>query len=261
MSFKSSESSNLRRRELEGAWRQRFENAFERYCAAAEEYVKLLREGAGQCPRNELHRFMRAEADELEEQSRLLRIFTDLAVDSKLPEEADETISSFAATPVNRISVVDDDESTRDLLETLLRSAGYQVATFASAESFLKSAELLETECLILDIRMPGMDGLELQRRANSTHPDIPIIFLRPHDDLKNRCLATDASTADFLGKPIEADSLVAAVRTALIRRPGTAARWTEACEMSKKGGQYPWQPKRWPQTESCSPRSSRIEA
>jgi CheY-like chemotaxis protein len=220
MSFKSSKSSNLRRRELEGAWRQQLENAFERYCAAAEEYVTLLREGAGQCPRNELHRIMMAEAGELEEQSRILRIFTDLVMDGKLPDEPDEAIGGAGAMPANRISVVDDDASTRDSLKTLLRSAGYQVVTFASAESFLKSAELRETECLILDMRMPGMAGLELQQRVNASHPNIPIIFLTEHGDLKNPRLATDAGAADFLGKPIEADSLVSAVRTALIRRP-----------------------------------------
>jgi len=223
MSFESNQSSILLRRELEGTWRQRLEDAFERYCAAAEEYVKLLRKGV-HCPRNELHRIMRAEADAMEEHSRILRIFTDLVMDGKLPEEADEAMGSAGGPPASRISVVDDDESIRDSVKALLRSANYQVATFASAESFLKSPELAETECLILDIRMPGIDGLELQKRVNCTHPSIPIIFLTAHDDLKNRRLATDADAADFLGKPFEADRLVSAVRTALIRRRGSGS-------------------------------------
>src|SRR5215467_2406905 len=117
MSFESNQSSILLRRELEGTWRQRLENAFERYCAAAEEYVKLLRNGA-QCPRNELQRIMRAEADALEEHSRILRIFTDLVMNGKLPEEADEAMGSGGATTSNKISVVDDDESIRDSVKT-----------------------------------------------------------------------------------------------------------------------------------------------
>jgi len=98
-------------------------------------------------------------------------------MDGTLPEEADEAMGAAGATPTNKISVLDDDASIRDSAKTLLRSAGYQVATFAAAESFLKSAELVETECLILDIRMPAMVGPELQKRVSSPHPQTPIIF------------------------------------------------------------------------------------
>src|ERR1700737_4522401 len=82
------------------------------------------------------------------------------------------------------ISIVDDDESIRAATKTLLRSVGYDVETFASAELFLDSGALRKTECLILDIRMPGIDGLELQRRLNAAESPVPII-LSPHAMIK----------------------------------------------------------------------------
>ena len=88
--------------------------------------------------------------------------------------------------------------------------------TFASAEHFLDSGALGETECLILDVRMPGMSGLDLQRRLKSSESAVPIIFITAHDDNANRRQAIDAGAVDFFGKPFEAAALVAAVRTAL---------------------------------------------
>ena len=115
------------------------------------------------------------------------------------------------------ISIVDDDESVRDALRTLLRSMGYHVGTFASAEQFLDADALRETECLILDIRMPGMSGLELQRRLKSLDSAVPIIFVTAHDDQTIRRQATEAGAVDFFSKPFEASALVAAVQAALI--------------------------------------------
>jgi FixJ family two-component response regulator len=84
---------------------------------------------------------------------------------------------------VAMISIVDDDESVRAATKSLLRSAGYQVETFASAELFLESGVLRETQCLILDVKMPGMDGLELQRRLYKAETRVPIIFVTAHGD------------------------------------------------------------------------------
>jgi FixJ family two-component response regulator len=114
------------------------------------------------------------------------------------------------------ISVVDDDESVRDSTRTLLRSVGYKVATFESGKVFLESGTLTDTECLILDMRMPGMNGLELQHRLNSSEARVPIIFVTAHDDRTSRQLAMDAGAANFFEKPFAASDLLGAVQTAL---------------------------------------------
>ena len=114
------------------------------------------------------------------------------------------------------ISVVDDDESIRDSTRTLLRSAGYAVATFESGELFLESGTLPETRCLVLDIRMPGMSGLELQRRVNLSDSSVPVIFVTAHDDKANRKLAIDAGASEMFQKPFSANAFLTAVDTAV---------------------------------------------
>jgi FixJ family two-component response regulator len=114
------------------------------------------------------------------------------------------------------ISVVDDDESMRDSTKILLRSAGYQVATFESGELFLKSDTRSRTECLILDMSMPGMDGLELQSRMNILEAGVPIIFVTAHDDKRRRQLAINGGASDFFQKPFAASQFLAAISTAL---------------------------------------------
>ena len=114
------------------------------------------------------------------------------------------------------ISVVDDDESIRDSTRTLLRSAGYEVATFESGELFLESGRLPQTRCLVLDIRMPGMSGLELQRRVNLSDSSVPIIFVTAHGDKANRKLATDAGASEVFQKPFSGNAFLTAVDTAL---------------------------------------------
>src|SRR5882724_5390560 len=104
------------------------------------------------------------------EYSRAMKTLTDLTIRGELPEETPSGGPEGTRAESERISVVDDDESIRDSTKALLRSAGYQAATFASAELFLDSGALAETDCVILDIRMPGMDGLELQRRLNASN-------------------------------------------------------------------------------------------
>jgi FixJ family two-component response regulator len=121
-----------------------------------------------------------------------------------------------------RISVVDDDESIRRATRGLLRSAGYQVETFASAELFLESDALRETDCLVLDVRMPGIDGLELQRRLNAALSRVPIIFVTAHDDKSHRTTAMEAGAANFFHKPFEANAFVAAIQAALRSSPSS---------------------------------------
>jgi FixJ family two-component response regulator len=114
------------------------------------------------------------------------------------------------------ISVVDDDESVRESLEGLLKSIGYIVQVFSSAESFLSSDALLKTNCLILDVRMPGMSGPELQQDLKAHGHQIPIIFITAHgdDDVRARVLA-DGAVACLL-KPFGEDSLLSAIDKAL---------------------------------------------
>jgi FixJ family two-component response regulator len=117
--------------------------------------------------------------------------------------------------PAPVVSVVDDDESVRRAINSLLRSVGFRVAAFASAEEFLGSEGLSRTECLILDLRMPGMDGLQLQRRLNLDGHRFPIVILTAHGDADARARAMDAGAAAFLLKPFAGDMLVATVRRA----------------------------------------------
>src|SRR6202007_1487892 len=120
----------------------------------------------------------------------------------------------------NMVTVVDDDESYQAALERLLRSDGFLVRSFASAEDFLKSGKQHETGCLIADIRMPGMSGLELQARLNAEHCPIPTIFITAHGDEKMRMQALRAGAVEFLAKPFDDEVLLENVRAALEDRP-----------------------------------------
>ena len=115
-----------------------------------------------------------------------------------------------------RISVVDDDESVRDSTRALLRSAGYEVATFESAETFLNSGLLTDTACLLVDIGMPGMSGFDLQRAVKTSNSAVPIVFITAHDNPRNRRRALEAGAADFLSKPFAAPTLLDAVESAV---------------------------------------------
>jgi FixJ family two-component response regulator len=114
------------------------------------------------------------------------------------------------------ISVVDDDESIRESLEGALKSLGHEVAVFSSAENFLSSEALAKTDCLILDVRMPGMSGPELQRELINRRQEIPIIFITSHgaEDVIARVLAEGA--VGCLLKPFSEDSLLKAISQAL---------------------------------------------
>ena len=114
------------------------------------------------------------------------------------------------------VSIVDDDISVRRSTRRLLRSSGFRAEAFASAEEFLSSKSAGETACLILDLRMPGMNGLELQRRLAQSGNGIPIVFLSAHASEEDERSALSAGAVRFLRKPISKDGLLDAIRVAL---------------------------------------------
>jgi FixJ family two-component response regulator len=114
------------------------------------------------------------------------------------------------------ISVVDDDTSVRESLQCLIRSFGFAVEAFASAEEFLNSGHLPNTRCMILDVRMPGMSGLELQRRVAASHREVPVIFITAHGDEAARSQALKNGAVDYLLKPFRDEALLHAIHAAL---------------------------------------------
>jgi FixJ family two-component response regulator len=114
------------------------------------------------------------------------------------------------------ISIVDDDAPLRNSLANLIRSAGLRVQGFSSAEAFLSSNQVHETRCLVLDVRMPGMSGPELQRQMAATKSRIPIIFVTAHGDDAQRSQALKTGAVAFLYKPFYEEELLNAIDAAL---------------------------------------------
>ena len=114
------------------------------------------------------------------------------------------------------IAIVEDEEMVRTALERLLKTSGYPVAAFASAEAFLSSGPLRKVRCLIADIRMPGMSGLDLQSRLNDEGCPIPIIFITAHGDERMRIRAMRAGATAFLTKPFDRTVLLEHVQACL---------------------------------------------
>ena len=114
------------------------------------------------------------------------------------------------------ISIVDDDESIRRTTTFLIESFGFRAASFESAEDFLKSFRLHETSCLIVDVQMPGMSGLQLQSHLAAAGYRIPIIFITAYPDARSRTQALAAGAVDFLNKPFGEEALLSGIRSAL---------------------------------------------
>jgi FixJ family two-component response regulator len=121
---------------------------------------------------------------------------------------------------VRVICIVDDDASVREALEGLLRSAGFRVEVFRSAAEFLRSARVSDAACLILDVRMPGMGGLELQEELVGSNRTVPIIFITAHGDADARGHALERGAIGFLQKPFNDDALLDAIGAALAASP-----------------------------------------
>ncbi|HEY0762164.1 MAG TPA: response regulator transcription factor [Pyrinomonadaceae bacterium] len=116
------------------------------------------------------------------------------------------------------VFVIDDDESIREALKSLIRSVGLSVETFASAQEFLQSKRPDVPACLILDVRMPGLSGLDLQRDLSETNIHIPIIFITGHGDIPMSVRAMKAGAVEFLTKPFRDQDLLDAIQQALER-------------------------------------------
>jgi FixJ family two-component response regulator len=129
----------------------------------------------------------------------------------------------MGATPLDErvIGVVDDDESVRLAIRSLLHSLGFKVEMFASAEDLLGSARLDDIACLTIDVRLPGMSGLDLQRQLLAAKRELPMIFISAHDDPVARRQAVAAGALAFLRKPFSEKALIDAVRSGLSRAKG----------------------------------------
>jgi FixJ family two-component response regulator len=126
------------------------------------------------------------------------------------------------------VFVVDDDVSVRESLELLIRCEGWQPELFASAQEFLSRPRVLVPSCLILDVSLPGLNGLDLQKRIASDRIDMPIIFITGHGDIPMSVRAMKAGAVEFLTKPFGDDVLVSAIRDALERSQTTLGREAE---------------------------------
>ena len=113
------------------------------------------------------------------------------------------------------IAIVDDDQSFREALQSLLTLIGFRTAIFASARDFLNSLQFPDVSCVILDVSMPGMDGLELQQHLLATHP-IPIVFVTDLRDARTRDQAVTSGAISFLNKPVSEETLIDALNSAL---------------------------------------------
>jgi len=114
------------------------------------------------------------------------------------------------------IAVIDDDASMRGALRRLLRSVGFRTAEFASAEEFLQAGQLQDTACVIVDVRMPRMSGLELQRHLATLQCPVPLIFITAHGDDEARARALRAGAVDFLYTPFREEALLRAIESPL---------------------------------------------
>ena len=144
------------------------------------------------------------------------------------------------------VFVVDDDVSVREALESLVRSAGFEVETFGSAQDFLDHRKADKPSCLVLDVRLPGLSGLDLQKRIVEANREIPIVFITGHGDVPTSVRAMKAGAVEFLTKPFSEQDLLNAIRQAIQRDRSVRH---EYAEMQDLYGRY----------ESLTPRERQV--
>jgi FixJ family two-component response regulator len=150
----------------------------------------------------------------------------------QLAEKATPLSESAAA---KTIFLVDDDPGVLKALSRVLREEGWNVEAFASAEAFLARAERPADGCLVLDVMMPGLDGLALQRRLAEAEESLPIVFVSGHGDIPMSVKAIKAGASDFLTKPVQAQALVAAVRAAIERESARRNAGLDTAELRRR--------------------------
>src|SRR2546422_1513317 len=139
-----------------------------------------------------------------------------------------ESSSSPMSLAAPIVFVVDDDVSVRESLESLIRCAGWQAETFASAQEFLVRPRVLAPSCLVLDVSLPGLNGLDLQKRIAADRSDMPIIFITGYGDVPMTVQAMKAGAVEFLTKPFGDDVLLSAIRNAIERSQTALGREAE---------------------------------
>jgi FixJ family two-component response regulator len=153
---------------------------------------------------------------------------TERALDSEVG-----SLPMTSALPI--VFIVDDDVSVRESLELLIRHEGWKPETFASAQAFLDRPKTRAPSCLLLDISLPGINGLELQKRIAVERPDMPIIFITGYGDVPKTVQAMKAGAAEFLTKPLNDEVLLGAVRQALERSRFVLAQDTEMRQLKNR--------------------------
>ncbi len=148
-----------------------------------------------------------------------------------MSESLRETVSGAAAT----VFVVDDDETVRKALARLIRSAGMTARTFPTAEAFLAENHAVPASCLVLDVRLPGLNGLQLQEALNRKGYPLAIIFITGHGDVPTSVRAMKAGAVDFLQKPFSGPDLLDAIRRAVGRTQDAVAKQAEIAEIQRR--------------------------
>jgi FixJ family two-component response regulator len=133
------------------------------------------------------------------------------------------------------VFVVDDDASIRTALSRLVRSAGLGVETFASAQQFLRYERPATPACLVLDVQLPGLDGLELQHQLNEENAALPIVFITGHGDIPMSVRAMKAGAVDFLSKPFQDHALLDAIQQAIAKGRQVSQHQAEVAELRRR--------------------------
>ena len=150
-------------------------------------------------------------------------------------EGADDARLSSMSRETPIVFVVDDDISVRESLELLIHNAGWQPETFESAQEFLSCPRVPVPSCLVLDVSLPGLNGLDLQKRVAVDRADMPIIFITGYGDVPTTVAAMKAGAVEFLTKPFETDTLLSAIRHALERSRTAIAHEAEVTALRER--------------------------